>query len=145
MARQYVVNDSVRRANRFMTLLTNLGIVISKVLTVSGRVSGEPQSTPVTPIEVDGATYLVGPYGDVNWTKNLRAAGAGTLSKRRRSVEFSATEVTDPTEAGTILHRYATKIKLTRPFFDAQPEDGPEAYAREADAHPVFRVDQPAR
>lgn len=141
MARQYVVDDGVRRANRIMSFLTNLGIGISQILTVPGRVSGEPVSVPVTPIDFEGSTYLVGPYGDVNWTKNLRAAGGGTMSKRRKTIEFTATEVTDPDQAGRVLHHYATKIRLTRPYFDAQPDDGPEAYALEADAHPVFRVD----
>lgn len=140
MARQYVVDAGVRRANRIMTFLTNLGVGISQVLTVPGRVSGKPVSVPITPIEFEGVRYLVGPYGDVNWTKNLRAAGGGTMSKRGRTVEFSAREVTDAAQAGRVLHHYATKVRITRPYFDAEIEDGPEAFAAVAEHHPVFEV-----
>ncbi|BBX98309.1 hypothetical protein MLAC_36030 [Mycobacterium lacus] len=67
------------------------------VLTVPGRKSGTPRSTPVTPMTVDGKRYLVGGFPGADWVQNVRAAGQVTLrrgrkSERVRMVELSAEE-----------------------------------------------------
>ena len=45
------------------------------VLTVPGRKSGEPRSTPITPMYVDDKRYVVGGFPGADWVKNARAAG----------------------------------------------------------------------
>src|SRR6202000_1495076 len=55
------------------------------VLTVPGRKSGKPRSTPMTPFHVDGALYVVAGYPGADWAANARAAGTGSLSKGRLS------------------------------------------------------------
>src|SRR5205809_7022869 len=67
------------------------------LLIVPGRRSGRPHSTPVTVVEHDGARWLVAPYGEVGWVRNVRAAGRVTLT-RGRSEELTAVEV-GPEEA----------------------------------------------
>ncbi len=42
--------------------------------TVPGRKSGVPRTTPVALGERDGRRWLVSPYGEVDWVRNLRAA-----------------------------------------------------------------------
>ena len=54
-------------------------------LTVVGRRTGEPRSVPVIPVEVGGGRYLVSPYGEPEWARNLRAAGKGELSRKGRT------------------------------------------------------------
>jgi deazaflavin-dependent oxidoreductase (nitroreductase family) len=67
------------------------------LLTVRGRASGEPRSTPLAIIEVDGRRWVWSPWGDVHWVRNLRAAGQATLQVRRHRHEVRAIEL-DPTE-----------------------------------------------
>jgi len=140
MARRYVVDGRVRTINRLVSVLTRLGIGPAESLTVTGQRSGEPRTVPVTPIEVDGTRYLVSPYGQVGWVHNLRAARRGTMSKGRRETEITVEEVTDKDEAARVLHRYASDVPITQPYFDARPEDGQAAFAAEVSTHPVFRI-----
>jgi deazaflavin-dependent oxidoreductase (nitroreductase family) len=44
-------------------------------LTLVGRRTGEPRKVPVIPVEVGQSRYLVSPYGEYDWVRNLRAAG----------------------------------------------------------------------
>ena len=63
------------------------------LLTVRGRKSGELRTTPVALVEIDGRRWVIGTFGDVNWVRNLRAAGEGTISAGKRSENFTATEL----------------------------------------------------
>jgi hypothetical protein len=42
--------------------------------------------------------------------------------------------------AGPILKQYVCTVPVTAPFFDAKFADPVEAFLREADRHPVFRL-----
>jgi deazaflavin-dependent oxidoreductase (nitroreductase family) len=64
------------------------------LLTVRGRKSGEPRSAGVALAEIDGRRWVIGAYGEVNWVRNLRAAGEGTLRVRGRDERIRATELT---------------------------------------------------
>src|ERR1700753_103718 len=73
--------------NKMMIAVQKLGVPTgpAMVLTVPGRKSGKPRSTPMTPFHVDGALYVVAGYPGADWAANARAAGTGTLSRGRRS------------------------------------------------------------
>jgi deazaflavin-dependent oxidoreductase (nitroreductase family) len=62
---------------------------------IRGRKSGLPRTTPVAIIEVAGRRWVWAPWGDVQWVRNLRAAGRATIIVRRRTEEVTATEL-DP-------------------------------------------------
>jgi deazaflavin-dependent oxidoreductase (nitroreductase family) len=77
--------------------LANFGGESPLVLTVTGRKSGEPRSTPITPMHVDGRRYVVAGFPGADWVKNARAAHSATLttgktSETVRMVELSAEE-----------------------------------------------------
>jgi deazaflavin-dependent oxidoreductase (nitroreductase family) len=77
--------------------LANFGGESPLVLTVAGRKSGEPRSTPITPMHVDGRRYVVAGFPGADWVKNARAAHSATLttgktSETVRMVELSAEE-----------------------------------------------------
>src|SRR5262249_1657809 len=57
-----------------------------------------PRSTPVTIIEYGGRRGLIAPFGEVDWARNLRAAGRATITLSRRTEEVTAVELA-PTEA----------------------------------------------
>ena len=62
-------------------------------LTVVGRRSGRPISTPVPPLVYQGARYLVAGGGQTHWVRNLRAAGRGELGRGRSREAFRGVEV----------------------------------------------------
>ena len=101
-------------------------------LTVVGRRTGEPRRVPVIPVEVGGSRYLVSPYGESNWVRNLRAAGKGELSRKGRTEAFNAVEV--PVDRrGPVIARYREVAgRVVSPCFTKLPE------ARD---HPVFQID----
>ena len=74
-------------------------------LTVTGRRTGKPRKVPVIPIDVGEKQYLVSPYGESDWVRNLRAAGRGALSRKGQAENFNATEV-PPEQREAILARY---------------------------------------
>lgn len=99
--------------NRLMMAVQRLGIPTgpAMVLTVPGRRSGRPRSTPMTPFEFQGGLYVVAGYPGADWAANARAAGAGTLSRGRRSREVRIVEMT-PIEARPVLRAFATKVPV---------------------------------
>ena len=121
--------------------LTQLGLGASyrHILTVPGRKTGRLYSTPVDVIELDGQRWLVAGYGPANWVANARAAGEVTLRRGRHSDRFEVEEVA-PATAVPMLRRYMSEIRVTRAYFDANPDSTDEAIAAELPRHPVFRL-----
>jgi deazaflavin-dependent oxidoreductase (nitroreductase family) len=50
-----------------------------QLLTHRGRKSGAIYITPVALVQQDGTRWLVAAFGEVNWIKNIRAAGSAQL------------------------------------------------------------------
>jgi deazaflavin-dependent oxidoreductase (nitroreductase family) len=63
------------------------------LLTVRGRVSGLPRTTPVTVGEFGGRRGIISPFGESNWARNLRSAGRGTIRIGRKREEIRAVEL----------------------------------------------------
>src|SRR5947208_17037197 len=103
MARTFKGGIGQRVVNVMMAPMAKAGLGPSylHILTVRGRKSGEPRSTPVDVMTIDGRRYLVAPYGPVSWVLNARVAGEVELT-RRRTERFTTREV-PPQEAAPIL------------------------------------------
>lgn len=146
MAKTYRVTPTRRLLNALMRGLLRLGLApkTTYLLTVSGRRSGTRYSTPVTLVEAGAERWLVAPYGEVSWVRNVRAAGQVTLSRGRRVETVRITEL-PPAEAAPVLQQYVTQVPITRPYFDAEPEASLDAFVAEAPRHPVFRIVGTAR
>jgi deazaflavin-dependent oxidoreductase (nitroreductase family) len=99
--------------NKVMIAVQKLGIPTgaAMVLTVPGRKSGQPRSTPMTPFEFDGGLYVVAGYPGAHWAANARAAGTGTLSKGRRSRQVKIVELTAE-QARPILRVYPAEVPV---------------------------------
>jgi deazaflavin-dependent oxidoreductase (nitroreductase family) len=141
MAKAYRLGRANRLINLLFRALTRLGLGASyrHILTVHGRRTGRPYSTPVDVIELDGSRYLVAGYGPAGWVRNTRAAGEVTLSRGRRTDHFRAVEA-DPEEAIPVLRQYMTLIRVTRAYFDASPDSPDDTVATELRRHAVFRL-----
>ena len=128
--------------NGFVTLLSKAGLSMagSRTLTVVGRKSGEPRTTPVNPLEFDGVTYLVAPRGTTQWVRNLRAAGEGELKLGRKTTRFRGEEVPDDQKLPIMkayLDKWAWEVGT---FFDLEKDPSDESIRGIAHLHPVFRV-----
>lgn len=119
-----------------------LSIAGSRVLEVRGRKSGEWRQTPVNPLRIGEARYLVAPRGHTQWVRNVRVSGGGRLVGRGSAEEFSATEVPEA-ERPPILRAYLAKWKWeVGVFFDGVGPGSPEQELRRiAPDHPVFRIE----
>ena len=142
---RYVAPDLLTRRvlNPLVAAATRLGLPLagSRVLDVRGRSSGQWRTTPVNPLTIDGARYLVAPRGDTQWVRNLRAAGTGELRWGRRSQAFTAVEVPDADKPALLreyLRRWAWEVGV---FFDGVHAGASEAeLLAAAPKHPVFRI-----
>ncbi|HEX2089835.1 MAG TPA: nitroreductase/quinone reductase family protein [Actinomycetota bacterium] len=143
MARKYRVNRAERAINAMFRLLTRLGLGAKyrHILTVGGRKTGRPYSTPVDVMERDGRRFLVAPYGVVNWVRNARAAGEVILSRGGRTERVRVSELS-PEASAPVLRQYISEVRVTRPYFDVTLESTDEEFAAEAPRHPVFEVQQ---
>jgi deazaflavin-dependent oxidoreductase (nitroreductase family) len=141
MAKTYHPTLLRRVANVLMRLLLRLGLAprSTMLLTVPGRRSGTPRSTPVTLVEEDGQRWLVAPYGPVGWVHNARAAGQVKLSRGRRSETVRVKELA-PGAAAPILKAYVERVPITRSYFDVTPDAPLAAFVAEAPQHPVFQI-----
>jgi len=63
------------------------------LITIRGRKSGLPRTTPLAIIEVSGRRWVWSPWGEVQWVRNLRAAGRATITVRGRSENVRAAEL----------------------------------------------------
>ncbi|HEX2228443.1 MAG TPA: nitroreductase family deazaflavin-dependent oxidoreductase [Candidatus Binatia bacterium] len=109
------------------------------LLTVQGRKTGQPYSTPVTLVEKDGERWLVAPYGEVGWVRNARAANRVTLTRGRRFETVRIQELSAE-DAAPVLKTYLGQVPVVRPFFDVKPRSNLRDFAAEASRHPVFRI-----
>jgi deazaflavin-dependent oxidoreductase (nitroreductase family) len=120
-------------------------------LTVPGRRSGEPRTTPLLSArdDVTGAWIVAGSNAGQTvtpaWVFNARAASSGRLEVSGTVVDVGIEEVTDPTERARCYARlvgvwrwfagYARRLSKTRdipvfrlhPTVEPRPDDGPDA------------------
>ena len=141
MARPYRLGFWRRSVNRIIHALLQVGLgpPHTYLLTVPGRRSQKPYSTPVTLVEENGDRWLVAPYGEVGWVKNARAAGQVTLERGRRSETVRIAELL-PDEAAPVLKKYLSRLPVVWPFFDVTPKSQIADFVAEAPRHPVFRI-----
>jgi hypothetical protein len=113
-------------------LAMRFGFGGSRALTVPGRRTGRARRVPVIPIEHAGARYLVSPYGESDWVRNLRASGQGSLGGHGGGDHLRVTEI-PVTERGPVIAAYrAVTGRGVRLAFETLPDP--------AD-HPVFRIE----
>jgi len=99
--------------NKLMLAVQRLGIPTgpAMVLTVPGRRSGVPRSTPMTPFEFQNGLYVVAGYPGADWAANARAAGIGTLARGRRSRSVKIVELSAE-EARPVLRAFPTEVPV---------------------------------
>jgi deazaflavin-dependent oxidoreductase (nitroreductase family) len=114
------------------------------LLTVRGRKSGRPRTTPVAVIEIDGGRWISSPYGDVNWVRNLRAEGQGVITVRGRTEEVRAVELSTEEAAVFFAETFGPYVRglpagrfILSLLGAREMVDDPQSAARR---HPVFEL-----
>lgn len=146
MAAAYQLSLWRRLLNALVRALLSVGLgpANTYLLTVQGRRTGRPYSTPVTLVEESGERWIVAPYGEVNWVRNARSAGRVTLSRGLRSETVNIIELR-PYDAAPVLKKYIARVPITRPFFDASPDSDLDAFRAEESGvkRPLFKGGEP--
>jgi deazaflavin-dependent oxidoreductase (nitroreductase family) len=134
-----VFNPIVRRILRAGPLLGP-----NALITIRGRKSGVPRTTPVALVEIDGKRWVIGTFGETNWVRNLRAAGAASLTVGRRHDEVTATELDVPARTaffrdvlGPYVRRFRVGGLVLRILGATEILDDPAAAA---ERRPVFEL-----
>lgn len=137
----------LKPANKLFIQMSRLGISFGGespvVLTVPGRKSGSPRSTPVTPMTVAGERYVVAGFPNADWVANVRAATEVTVRRGRdqervRLVELSADD------AKPLLRAFPTEVPTGVGFmkrFGLIKDGNPEEFEALAGICPVFRFE----
>jgi F420H(2)-dependent quinone reductase len=109
-------------------------------LEVLGRRSGRVVSVPVVVAEYDGERYLVSMLGDdVNWVRNVRAAGGRAVMRRRNAEPVHLLDVAIDARA-PILRRYVAVAPGARPHIPLRSNAPLAEFERIAARYPVFRI-----
>lgn len=135
---------TLRIGNRIVSPLIRAGLPMGPMalLTVKGRKSGLPRTTPVAVAPLESGWRLVAAYGIVDWVKNLRASGAAVISRRGRKVQVEADELAAEEAAPLLRQSLLEAGPITRrvvgSYFSTSPDAPLSAWMAEARRHPVF-------
>jgi deazaflavin-dependent oxidoreductase (nitroreductase family) len=137
---------TIRIGNRLVTPLIRAGLPLGPMalLTVSGRKSGLPRTTPVALLPQETGWRLIAPYGVVDWVKNLRAAGIAVVTRRGRKMNVEAEELT-PEEAApqlrdSLLNAGPITRRVVGPYLTVTTDAPLVDWIAEARRHPVFII-----
>jgi deazaflavin-dependent oxidoreductase (nitroreductase family) len=139
----------VRFFGRFLHLLLAAGVPLgyNRLVTIRGRKSGTPRVTPIAVLEVSDRRWVWAPWGEVNWVRNLRAAGRATIQVRGGTDEVRATEL-DPAERVAFFRDVLGPFARSIPFgtWFIRSVDGVDVNdpVRAAEGRRVFEL-QPVR
>jgi deazaflavin-dependent oxidoreductase (nitroreductase family) len=126
------------------------------LLTVRGRVTGRPYSTPVAMWEFGNRRFVQASFGEVSWVRNLRASGEVVIRRGRWSQAMHAAELS-PNAAGQLMHDALAGFRRPRLLrillgptvrppaailhrYRLRVDERLEDYVAEAGRHPLFEL-----
>jgi deazaflavin-dependent oxidoreductase (nitroreductase family) len=127
-----------------LLLAARVPLGFNGLITIQGRKTGLPRTTPVAIVDVSGQRWVWSPWGEVQWVRNLRAAGKATITVRGRKTEVRAREL-DRTERVGFFRDVLSPVAQRMPFgvrfiriVDGVDLNRP---TEEAEGRPVFELD----
>jgi deazaflavin-dependent oxidoreductase (nitroreductase family) len=144
MRQPFHMTGGLRVVSTILTTLLRIGLPVGPavLLSVRGRTSGKIYTIPVELVESSGTSFLVAAFGEVNWVRNLRAAGQAHLTRRRRTEAIGVVEL-GAKEAAPILKQFlreSQRVSFIKPYFHVTPHSSLADFEQEALHHPVFRI-----
>jgi deazaflavin-dependent oxidoreductase (nitroreductase family) len=128
----------VNPVNRFL-LKRGMGPAPQHLLTVAGRKSGTPHTTPVAVVVFGGVRYLVAGFDGSDWVKNARAARWGEL-RRGRAIQRVELEEVPLDQRAPILRLFAKTIRGGQSFLTVAAHASHEEFVAAGPRHPIFRL-----
>ena len=146
MAASSNVPAVVLQAGRGPLRLLGWGVPMGPVrlLETRGRRSGAARVTPVAVLRHDDQYWLVSPFGETQWVRNVRANGVARLGRGRRLRPVALAEVTDERRP-VVLQRYRRAfpiVPVVRGAFDVDPSNLDD-FIPHPDRYPVLLINQP--
>jgi hypothetical protein len=135
-------NWFARLQNRSTAAVFAAGILPRRcaALQIPGRSTGRLISFPVAIADYDGERYLVSMLGgNVNWVRNLDAAGGHAVLRHGRSESVRLEEV-EPAARPPILRRYLQVAPGARAHIPVDRRAPLDAFGRIAADYPVYRI-----
>src|SRR5271165_789631 len=103
----------LRLMNTTFIQLSRLGLSYGAegpvVLTVPGRKTGKPRSTPITPMAVNSSRYVIAGFPGADWVRNARAPGEATLQHGRHTERVRMVELSSE-DARPVLRAFPTEV-----------------------------------
>lgn len=135
----------LKPANRVVMFLHRVGIPLGTIhlITIPGRTSGAPRTTPVSPLTVDGQRYVIAGLAGSSWAKNARASGHAQLSRGRTQEAIDLVEVTDPALRRQVMTAFPTEVPHGVQFFvriGLVTSADPAEFAAASDRVAVFEI-----
>lgn len=135
----------LKYVNKAMIAVNKTGLLKDGpvVLTVTGRKSGQPRSTPITPFEVDGRRYVVGGLPGSDWVRNAQVNPDAVLVRGKSREPVRMVEV-PVEEARPLLRQFPILVPTGVGFMkNAGLVTGPnpDEFESLAGRCPVFRFD----
>ncbi len=128
--------------NRCWAAVHALGIAPNYLVTldVRGRRSGRMISLPLVMAVVAGDRYLVSMLGaDVDWVRNVKAAGGNVTLRHGRREEVRLEEVV-PDRRAPVLKAYLKRAPGARPHLPIHKDAPLSEFEQVSAQFPVFRV-----
>lgn len=135
-------NQLTKMINMGWAFLHTLGIFPNRLVTleVTGRQSGKTISFPLAMVVIKGERYLVSMLGEeVNWVRNIKAAGGKAQLRHGRSERVMLEEV-DVNQRPPILKAYLQIAPGARPHIPVNKNASISDFEKIASKYPVFRV-----
>ena len=135
-------NRVARILDRGGAAVCALGVAPDYMVTlqVPGRRTGRSVRLPLVMVVVDGERYLVSMLGeDVNWVRNVRAAGGRVTLRHGRSKDVRLEEV-DPEYRAPVLKDYLKRAPGARAHLPVHKDAPLAEFERVSPRFPVFRV-----
>jgi hypothetical protein len=135
-------NRVARLLNRWGAAVYGRGVAPDYLITleVPGRRSGRIVSLPLVMVVVGGERYLVSMLGeDVNWVRNVKAAG-GKVTLRHGHREEVRLEEVAPDRRAPVLKAYLKRAPGARAHLPVDKEAPLAEFERVSPLFPVFRV-----
>jgi deazaflavin-dependent oxidoreductase (nitroreductase family) len=134
----------LKRANRVIIGLQRLGLAFGPMhlLTVPGRKTGKPRTTPVAVVTVAGVRYLVQAFPEAAWVKNATAAGSGVLARGRTRTRVTLTPLPVRERAAILRELPVVAAGATGVFVKSGmvSSPDPDGFAAAAPRSSVFRI-----
>jgi deazaflavin-dependent oxidoreductase (nitroreductase family) len=135
-------NWVARILDRGSAMVCALGVAPDYMVTleVPGRRTGRIVHLPLVMVVIDGKRYLVSLLGeDVNWVRNVKAAGGRVTLRHGRSEDVKLEEVA-PEHRAPVLKDYLRRAPRAGAHMPVEKDAPLAEFERVSPRFPVFRV-----